>query len=324
MSTKSLVLSALESSRGRWLSGQELASLLGVSRTAVWKAVKALQEDGCGISAVPNLGYRLDETSDMLSPEGVIAALPEHLRSLPVFVFDSLDSTNTQARRMATEGACHGTVILAEEQSAGRGRSGNQFYSPRGSGLYMSAILRPREQGMADVQMLTVAAAVAACRAVESVCGISPQIKWVNDLYVGRRKVCGILTEAVGDFETGQIETIVLGAGINCTTTEFPPELDGIAGSLGSSGVPRCRLAAVLISQLLSLCDDLGSSELIAEYRSRSMMLGQPITFGVSGDEESGVVLDISRTGGLIVRDALGRTRTLSSGQVRIRGDWNV
>jgi len=322
MSTKSRVLSALEKNRGRSLSGQELADALGVSRTAVWKAVKALREEGHAVDAVPKAGYRLLPQSDRLSPEGVTAALPEALRGLPIFVYETLDSTNTQARRMALEGAAHGTAVLAEEQSAGRGRSGHSFFSPKGAGLYLSLILRPRETGMTDVQLLTVAAAVAVCRAIETLCGVSPRIKWVNDLYWNGKKVCGILTEAVSDFESGQIESLVLGVGVNCTAAPLPPELEGAAGDLGAAGLNRSRLAAAIVENVLTLSKSLGDPALIREYRDRSLMLGKAVTFGPDGDEEAGTVLDINDAGNLIVRDDRGRIRALSSGQVRIRGSW--
>lgn len=311
MSTKGNVLKALEENKGATISGEELAGRLNLSRAAVWKAISELRKEGYPIDALTNKGYCLAPDSDLLSAEGIYPHIRPSFSSCPVYVLKTVESTNLTAKKMALEGASAGTVIIAEEQTKGRGRMGRSFYSPPSRGIYMSFILKPRFDASKAV-LITTAASVAVCRAIEKVTGVSCSIKWVNDLYAGGKKVCGILTEAVTDFETGQIEHIVLGIGINYSTTseEFPEALSEVAGSLFHSGadnsphsdenghgeteegydwtagknvashpVPpsRNRLIAEVINQVLTMNEELESRSFIGEYRSRSMVLGKEI-----------------------------------------------
>ena len=319
MSTKQDVLAVLERERDRHISGQELAETLKVSRTAVWKAVKALEEDGHKILAINNKGYRLESGSDMLSEEGVRVNLPEEYNSFPITVLSVTDSTNTQAKKLVMDKAPHGTMILAEEQTAGRGRYGKSFFSPRGAGLYMSLILKP-SLGMSDPQMITIATAVSVCRAIEKLTNKKPQIKWVNDIYLDGKKICGILTEAVTDFESGNIESIVVGVGVDCTTEDsiIPDELRGIMGSLGVKELSRNRLAAEIAAGILRSFNNLGSCEIIDEYRKRSLMFGREISFMRGNEKLLAKVTGISDNGSLLVRLASGEDLTLSSGEVTI------
>ncbi|MEG1242997.1 MAG: biotin--[acetyl-CoA-carboxylase] ligase [Oscillospiraceae bacterium] len=319
MSTKTDILTILENQRESFLSGQELAEQLNISRNSVWKAIKSLQEDGHSIHAVQNKGYRLDENSDLLSEEGIRLHLPEELKSIGISVFKTLDSTNTQAKKLALEGAPHGTVILGEEQTAGRGRFGKGFVSPPSGGLYMSIILKPTAE-TAEPQLITVAAAVAACRAIEKESGLTPQIKWVNDLYLNGKKICGILSEAVADFESGTIESIVVGIGINCTTKpeSFPKALREIAGSLDAKGLSRNRLAADIIGDILSGFQDLKNPRLMEEYRRRSLMLGREISFERDGETMSALVTGINDMGNLLVRRHDGTELVLLGGEVSL------
>lgn len=314
MNTKSDILAILESNRHRDISGQELANTLGVSRTAVWKAIKALEADGHRITAAPKRGYRL--ANELLSAEGISACLSE---PLPVHYFSVIDSTNSEAKRMAMEGAAHGTVLVAETQTAGRGRFGKSFYSPESTGLYMSVILKPGDTAISDAQMITVAAAVVVSQAIERLTGHKPGIKWVNDLYLNDRKICGILTEAVSDFESGRVESIIIGIGINCATTDFPEELTQIAGSLGDSNLSRNRLAAIIATGLLKTFDRINDPEIINEYKSRSIMIGKTITYLHQGSEHTAVVLDINNKGNLVVKNADGLVNIISSGEVSIK-----
>ena len=319
MSTKNDVLAVLERGRDRYISGQELAETLKISRTAIWKAVKALEEDGHKITAINNKGYKLEAESDVLSEEGVRVSLPDKFKQCPITVLSITDSTNTQAKKLVMEKAPHGAIVLAEEQTAGRGRYGKSFFSPRGVGLYMSLILKP-SLGMPEPQMITIATAVAVCRAIEKLTEKKPQIKWVNDIYLDGKKICGILTEAVTDFESGCIESIVAGVGVDCTTEDsiIPKELRGIIGSLGVSELSRNRLAAEIASGILTGFDNLGSSEIIDEYRKRSLMFGREITFMRGNEKLCATVTGISDSGSLLVRLASGEDLSLSSGEVTI------
>ena len=184
-----------------------------IARSGV-EGCACIEAEGYHIEAVPNQGYTLCTDNDLLSTQGILPYLTPPLKSREIRVFPCLPSTNQEAKRMALESAEQGSAVLAEEQSAGRGRLGRSFFSPRGNGLYMSVILRPKAD-VSNAVLITTAAAVGVCRAIDTVTGRHPQIKWVNDLYLNEKKICGILTEAVTNFETGVIESVVVGIGIN-------------------------------------------------------------------------------------------------------------
>ena len=315
MSTKREVLSILERSFGSAVSGQEIAETLGVSRTAVWKAIKALEAEGYEIKAVTNLGYRL-VNADILNAEGIAANMTHRV---PVKTFMEIDSTNAEAKRMIAAGAEHGTVIAADSQTAGRGRFGKSFYSPKGTGLYLSVILKPDSTHISDAQMITVAAAVVTARAIESLTGRHVDIKWVNDLFLEGKKVCGILTEAVSDFESGRVDSIVVGIGINCSTAAFPTEIQGVAGSLGADKLSRNRLAAMVADGLIDSFGNLSDPAIIDDYRSRSIITGKEIVYMEAGRERAAVVESINDRGNLVVRDSAGEVSVISSGEVSIK-----
>ena len=323
MSTKSDILAELEKHRGEYISGQELADTLNISRTSVWKAVKALEEDGHLIEAAPNRGYRLSGGSDILSVEGIVSALSSG-GPAQIEVLKTVDSTNNRAKLLALSGAPDGTLVVSEEQTAGRGRYGKKFFSPKGSGLYMSVLLRP-EKGESSFQMLTVAAAVSVCEAMESIAGIKPEIKWVNDVYLSGKKVCGILTEAGTDLESGGIDSVIVGIGVNCTTLSegFPEELRGLAGSIGLSGKTRNELCAGIYERLMTYRKDLSSAAVINKYRDRSMMYGREIGFIYGGENRRGTVFGINDAGNLLVKCENGEKLTLLGGEVTIGQDFS-
>lgn len=315
MSVKSDAAVFLEQNRGRIVSGQELADRLGVTRAAVSKAVKALREEGYRISAAPNRGYILEQESDVLSEEGIRMMLADKHRSLPLKVYKSIDSTNNEAKRFAMLGAPHGTVIAADSQTNGRGRRGNSFYSPAGTGLYMSVVLRP-EKPLSDCTYTTIAAADALADTIEELTDCEPKIKWVNDIIVNDRKVCGILTEAVSDIESGMAEVVIVGVGLNVTTEDFPPEIARTAGSLCCSAT-RNSLAAGIISRIMDYTRSADSRALLDSYRSRSAILGETVSFIRNGEKITALASGIDDNGSLIVQTANG-TERLRSGEISI------
>ena len=256
--------------------------------------------------------------SDRLSAEEIRSHLPEAYRDNRIELFSVLDSTNSAAKRLAREGAAHGTLVLSEEQTAGRGRLGRSFYSPKGSGLYMSVILRP-ERCATDAQTLTVTAAVAVSDAIEKLTGLSPSIKWVNDLYISGRKVCGILAETVSGAEDAS-GAVVLGVGVNCSTDFFPEDIRQKAGSLGVP-VSRSALAAEILSRLLELAEKSDLSHIIEEYRRRSCIIGKNIVYSKDGVEEEAAAVAINDRGNLVVRRRDGELETLFSGEVSIKAE---
>jgi BirA family biotin operon repressor/biotin-[acetyl-CoA-carboxylase] ligase len=333
MSTRANVLKTLEENKGLTVSGEELASRLNISRAAVWKAIQELRREGYRIDAITNKGYCLAPESDVLSAEGILPHVKAPFTADRIHVFKTLESTNLTAKKMALDGAAAGTVVVAEEQTKGKGRMGREFFSPPAGGIYMSLILEPRFDTAKSV-LITTAASVAVCRAIENITGISCRIKWVNDIYLGEKKICGILTEAVTDFESGRIDHIVLGIGINYSTARnaFPEELSGIAGSLfeetAEAETSRNRLIAEVINQVLAINEGLEAREFIQEYKARSFVLGKEIlvipTAGPGKERDltagvPGTAVDIDENGGLVVRYRDGSVQTLSSGEISIR-----
>ena len=319
MGTKEQILEQLEQHRGTALSGQALAHRLGVSRTAVWKAVRTLQDQGHSIRALPNRGYQLMPGSPALSEPGIRRWLGG---TAPIEVHHSIDSTNTRARQLAAAGAPHGTLVVADHQTAGRGRRGRSFVSPPGTGLYLSVVLRsalPMEQ----MVLATSAAAVAVRRAVQQVCGCTLGIKWVNDLYARGKKCCGILTEASADLETGGVDYLVVGIGLNLLEPGqgWPPELQAIAGAILELGTPvdRSRLAGVVAAQLLELAEGLPDAGFMQEYRAANIVPGQQVTVLQNGSSRPARALDITDQGHLLIREADGTRQELSFGEVSIR-----
>lgn len=325
MSTKSLVLQILESHRDTYISGEELAQQLQISRSAIWKSISELKKEGYQIVSVTNKGYCLSDKTDILSIEGMSPYLENKNTNL-IHIFKSVDSTNHIAKKMALEQAPHGTVILAEEQTAGRGRMGRSFYSPASSGIYMSFILRPNLTSDNAV-LITTAAAVAVARAIEQIIQIQAGIKWVNDIYINGKKVCGILTEALTDFESGNIESIILGIGINFNTavSAFPKSVQHKAGSLfieKPAGITRNQVAAAVICHVMTICENLPNRSFIAEYKNRSIILGKEIEVIRGNTSETAVAMDITENGGLIIKKSNGFTETLNSGEISIRGNF--
>lgn len=319
MSTKKIILDILKSQSKNPISGEAIAESIGISRAAVNKAIHSLRDEGYQISASTNKGYILSDTAELLSATELSKYLPENI---PVHIFKSLDSTNTAAKKLALEGASHGTCVIALHQNNGKGRLGRSFLSPANSGIYLSVILRPDFDINKSI-LITTAASVAVCRALKEVCGVDPKIKWVNDIYVNGKKVCGILTEAITDFESGQIESLVVGIGINCSTEGFPAELLEIAGAV-EGDYSKNHLAARIITEILSLASDLESHTFIEEYRQLSLVIGKTVQVYKGGysDKVPGIsarVLDIDDNGGLQVLYSSGQQETLCSGEISIR-----
>lgn len=326
MSAKSEVYAVLERNRGVAVSGREIGEQLGISRAAVWKAVEKLREEGCLIRAVTNKGYILDEGTDILSADAVRENLPEKYRDIPIKIFSSVDSTNNAAKAavfggLTAEHPERGMIIAANEQTAGRGRYGKSFYSPAHSGLYMSVILLPRTPA-ADCTLITAAAACAVTDAIKGLCGIETGIKWVNDIYLGGKKVAGILTEAMSDFESGTAEAIIVGIGINISTEQFPSEVNA-ACSL-KAAVSRNALCADIAARLFdSLSRGINDADMLKKYRERSVILGRHVEFIRRGgtapaDKQQGTAAEIDDKGRLVIVTGGKRETSFAAGDISV------
>lgn len=325
MSTKNRILELLEQQRGESISGEHLAGVLGISRNAVWKAIKELQKDGYNIVAVTNKGYCLSAENDIISIPGIKPFLSERSQfyANKIQVHKSLESTNKTAKEMAVSGAEHGTIIISDCQTKGRGRYSRDFFSPSGGGLYMSIVLRPEAMHFKNPTSVTAFAAVSVCEAIESISTKVPRIKWVNDIFIDGKKVCGILTEAVTDFESGGLDWIVLGIGINVytRTEDFPCDLQSIATSIypdeKMSGV-RNRLSAEIINRILGFETLPSETEIFEKYKKRLMVLGKKITVIQNQVEYKATAIDVDSVGHLVVKNESGERITLFSGEIRI------
>ena len=328
MKVKEQVLLILKSNKEDFVSGEEMATRLFVSRNAIWKAINSLRSDGFTIDAVQNKGYKLISDGDMSDNTGysrlrILQLLKKSASDAAITFRRTVTSTNTLLRAEAEKGAAHKTVLIANEQTEGRGRHGKSFFSPADSGIYLSVLLRP-DFNASDAFLITTGAAVAVVRAIKEVCGIDADIKWVNDIMLNGKKICGILTEAVTDFESGCLQYAVVGMGINITRPEggFPAEIADIASSLYSDEVAdidiRCSLAAEILNNFFEIYEHMSQSKLINEYKKHSSLLGKRIKVVIGKEAYPATAVDIDSKARLIVKDDNGETHTLSSAEVSI------
>ena len=322
MNVKTELLSTLARSDGEFISGAALAEKLGVSRNAVWKAVKTLEAEGFSISSVTSKGYRLNGSNNRIAAELISPLLKTEEIGRTIRVFDEVDSTNNIARELETEKSPHGTTVVADTQTAGKGRIGRKFVSPPGSGLYVSILVRPHFD-LSFAPMITAAAACAAAEAVEAMCGTKVMIKWVNDLYMNGRKICGILTEASLGLEMRVLDCAVIGIGINVRsiTDSFDEELKKTATSIeDETGVKvnRNKLCAELLNRLEVYLGKIEDRSFLVRYRERELLTGNMISAQVGGDILVGTALGIDDNANLVVELASGEIRSLNSGEANL------
>lgn len=318
MSTKDSILEELLS--GSVISGESLAEKLGISRNSVWKAINQLRRDGYQIDAVTNRGYCLTGGENILSETAIRKALGPDCGTYRFDIHRTLDSTNTRAKALALENTCDSAVVIADSQSAGRGRVGRRFWAPPGTGLYISVMCR-MDMDMNASPSVTTYAAVAVCRAIEKLCSGKVQIKWVNDLFMNGKKVCGILTEAGLNFETGRSEYIVVGIGVNVLGRTFPDDIAQVATSIEKScgeTVSRNQLAAEILRELGDIRQNVFDRTHMTEYRRRCFIIGRDITV-IRGDMQyPAKALDIDPDGALVIQTADGIAH-INSGEVSVR-----
>ena len=322
MELKYQVLKILEKNRGNSISGAKLAEELYVTRSSVWKAVKALKHDGYQIEAVTNRGYCLLCENDIVSAESILPFLRGAAADFDLEVKQTVTSTNIIAKEMAAKGAKEGTVIIAREQTQGRGRMGRSFYSPNASGIYFSTILRPRLK-LEDSLLITTAAAVAVAKAIEQIAQVKAQIKWVNDIFVENKKVCGILTEASLNFEGGGLEYAVVGIGINIDTKNFPEEIKQTAGSVFRNKPGQAPVSSMLVAEVLNnladCMDSLTAQKHLEEYRNRSFLIGKDIIVIRGTERISAKAVALDEKARLIVEYEDFSREALISGEVSVR-----
>lgn len=320
---KSEILSILRAADG-YFSGQQLCEKMGVSRTAVWKAIHELKEEGYKIEAVRNRGYCLVEDADVITQAELKSMLHCQWIGDRLEYFDETDSTNTRARKQAEQDAPHGTLVVADSQLAGKGRRGRQWASPKGVGIWMSVILRPSLPPM-RASMLTLVAGMAVVRGIKSVTGLSPMIKWPNDVVAGGKKISGILTEMSTEDEC--IRYVITGIGINVNNEEFPGDLSATATSLKLEKGEDIRRSPVIgavaeafeeyYGRFMETCD---MSLLREEYNRELANAGRGVTVLDPRGNYEGTALGIDDEGSLLVEKRDKTVAAVISGEVSVRG----
>ena len=324
--TKQIVLKLIREHTEEFLSGEAISRQAGVSRAAVWKAVEQLRQEGYGIESVPNRGYRLTRVTARLRPEELSEQFRDRRIGRELLCFDTIDSTNTEAKRQAMAGAREGLVVLAEEQTGGRGRLGRSFQSPRGCGLYLTALLRPQLPPI-EVVDFTAWVAVAVCDGIQAACGVRPRIKWTNDIVLEGKKLCGILTEMGLENEINALQYLVTGIGVNVNQRpeDFSPDVRPIAASLFNvlgRPVRRSELAVQIIRALDRMYSAFpqGKADYLARYRADCLTPGNRVQLITPASRTEATALSIDDEFRLVVEYDDGRREALSAGEVSVRG----
>ncbi len=315
------ILSMLRKSEGQFVSGQSICDSLGVSRTAVWKQIGQLKDDGYEIDSVPRKGYRMTASPDRLTEEEISPKLTTKGIGRHFIYIETVDSTNNLAKAEARKGCPHGTVVAAEHQTGGRGRSGRTWASTYGDAMQMSIVLRPDSEPE-RASAITQIGAAAVALALESM-GFSPAIKWPNDVLLSGKKVCGILTEM--SCELDKIDFIVMGIGVNANNPEFPPEISDLATSLFLEGnrrhIDRRDLMAIILNLFEPLYRDFATGDTSTSTdvcRRLSWLKGKSVSFEKDGEIVEAVAGDIDERGRLEIFRPDGTKETVFSGEVHI------
>ena len=323
--SEELVLAFLAEAGDEFVSGEAISDKLGLSRAAVWKHVNALRSQGYRIEAVPARGYRLLEIPDRLGELEVRPLLNTHDVGQALHWYEEVGSTNDVAKELADEGALHGEVVIAERQSAGRGRRGRSWSSPPRKNLYLSVVLRP-DLPPARAPEVTLLAAVAVCQAVRRAGVASAAIKWPNDVLASGRKLAGVLTEMAAEVERVQWLVVGIGVNVNAAAGDFPDELRELATSLlieRGHPVPRALFAAALLTALEEWLDRHaaeGFAPVRAAWREMSDTLGREVRVRVGSADLVGLAEDVDETGALLVRTASGLERVVAGDVEMLRG----
>ncbi len=320
---KTEILKLLRES-GDYISGQELCSLFGVSRTAVWKVINQLKEEGYGIEAVQNKGYRLRLNPDVLSYSELKSRIRNNWAGSEIYYYEETGSTNIDAKRLGEEGAAHGTIVVADKQNAGRGRRGRVWQSPAGKDIYFTILLRPSFEPN-KASGLTLVMALSVAQAVERKCSLKAGIKWPNDVVLNGKKICGILTEM--NMETDYIQHVVIGVGINVNLDEMPEEISQTATSILREGGEKTARAELLQEVLARFEENYGMYEkeldlsyMLEEYNSYLVNVDKQVKVLDPKGEFEGIARGINASGELLIETPDGKVAEVYAGEVSVRG----
>lgn len=320
---KSKAVKTIEENKRRTFLATEITKPLNLSTISISKAINPSRNDSYTLTSTTTTRYFLSKNSDFISKEGITLYLNDEFKYIDIYTYKKVTSTNDIAKKLALNGAKHGTIVISEEQTNGKGRLGRSFYSPANTGIYMSIILKLSLTTM-DSVLITTSSAVAICDAIEKLTGINCQIKWINDIYLNGKKIAGILAETFTNFESKTIDYLILGIGLNFTQpkNDFPEELRKIASSLfehNNSTINRNLLCAEIANNILNMISKIENYDFISEYKKRSIVLNQDIIYTSKGISLIGKAIDIANDGSLIVKNSDGSTKILNSGDITIR-----
>ena len=329
MTTKEAVLLYLQEHAGEPISGEKMALALNKSRTSIWKAIQSLKKEGYAIDSSTNKGYTLSENNDVLSEQEINQELTQqhHPIDWVIQTMESTTSTNDLAKLYANQNSTTPAIFISEEQTAGRGRLGRKFVSPAKTGLYISLCLFPTI-ALEDLSLITCATAVACVETLEELTGKSLNIKWVNDLFYQDKKVGGILTEVISDFESQQVQSLIVGMGINLIDSpqSFPEELHSIVGSIFSSkkeydnsSFNRNHFIAQFLEKWTFYYQNLSKRNFIESYKEHSNVISKFVNVFEGNQTYSAYAKDIDENGHLIIEKEDNTLHSLSYGEVSIR-----
>lgn len=315
MSTADKLLALLVNTAGDWVSGEAIAQQLGITRTSIWKSVKKLESQGHLIESVRGQGYRYVECAKISA-----VGIKKYLKSdVDLKVFDTIDSTNVYAREKLSSGEItKNTVIVSESMSAGIGRLGRKFFSPKNTGMYVTFALPLPVETIVNPGRLTTSTAVAVSKMVKEVFDIDIQFKWVNDLLYNNKKVGGILTEAITDFESQQFSSLAVGIGMNLATPDggFPDEISQKAGALTDEMVvSRNEVVGSLINHFFDMYQDYQDGHYIPQYRKKVVGVGQSVELKRGQVNLTGIIREIDNDGCLVLDTKRGIER-INSGEI--------
>lgn len=320
---RTAILELLKHNSGQYISGEDVSQTLNVSRTAVWKHIRALKQAGYDIEAHPRLGYALRQNTGRLLPDEIRSRLKSTVLGQEIHYFNEVGSTNNEAKKLAAAGCPEGTIVVAEEQVTGRGRLARGWFSPHGKGIWLSVVLRPPFSPM-EAAKCTLMAAVGVNRAINAVTGAGCGIKWPNDILWQGRKVVGILTEMNAEMDAINYIVIGMGINVNIEAAEFPSEIAATATSLAVAAgrsVSRIELLTTILSELeraYTLVKESGFAPVLAEWKNQSVTLGQEVDVHGIDRNFTGTAVDIDAEGALLIKTPAGMERVLA-GDVSIR-----
>ena len=323
---KKKILETLKNNTKSYVSGEELSNTIGVTRAAIWKHIKQLKEEGYEIEAISRKGYKLVGESEILDSKALEIEMKESQYFSKIIHFNTIDSTSNKAKQMAYQGAAEGTVVISEEQTGGRGRLGRQWMSPKGTGIWMSIILKPQIEPQEATKITQVAAAAVAL-AIRNLTGCKPGIKWPNDVILGGKKVCGILTEMGGELNSVNYVIVGIGINVNMHNKDFPEDLLETATSLMEfcgKTFSRKLLVINILREFEELYLDFtinnNINKSVSICRDLSVTLGNQVKIIQRGNEMLGEALDITENGELIIKNSEGKIQNIMSGEVSVRG----